>query len=59
MVTVTPAATENPIKLANRLMAMALLHRYSNLPWYLQRLPLPGAQRLEQLAAHWWNLNLD
>ena len=26
-----------------RLMAMALLHRYSNLPWYLQRLPLPGA----------------
>ena len=29
--------------LQNRLMAMALLHRYSNLPWYLQRLPLPGA----------------
>jgi len=51
------AALDNALQ--NRLMAMALLHRYSNLPWYLQRLPLPGAQRLEQLAAHWWNLNLD
>ena len=45
--------------LQNRLMAMALLHRYSKLPWYLQRLPLPGAQRLEQLAAHWWKLRPD
>jgi hygromycin-B 7''-O-kinase len=45
--------------LPNRLMAMALLHRYSNLPWYLQRLPLPGATRLEQLAAHWWKLDID
>jgi hygromycin-B 7''-O-kinase len=45
--------------LQNRLMAMALLHRYSKLPWYLQRLPLPGAQRLEQLAAHWWKLGSD
>lgn len=46
-------------ELSNRLMAMALLHRYSNLPWYLQRLPLPGATRLEQLAAHWWKLRID
>ncbi len=45
--------------LQNRLMAMALLHRYSKLPWYLQRLPLPGAQNLEQLAAHWWKLSTD
>ena len=45
--------------LQNRLMAMTLLHRYSNLPWYLQRLPLPGAMRLEQLAAHWWKLSID
>ena len=51
------AALDNALQ--NRLMAMALLHRYSNLPWYLQRLPLPGAQRLEQLAAHWWKLGLD
>jgi hygromycin-B 7''-O-kinase len=39
-----------------RLMAYALLHRYSNLRWYLERLPLPGATTLEQLAAHWWAL---
>jgi hygromycin-B 7''-O-kinase len=45
--------------LQNRLMAMALLHRYSKLPWYLQRLPLHGAQNLEQLAAHWWKLTPD
>jgi hygromycin-B 7''-O-kinase len=45
--------------LQNRVMAMALLHRYSNLPWYLRRLPLPGATRLEQLAAHWWKLGID
>ena len=45
--------------LQNRLLAQALLHRYSKLPWYLQRLPLPGAQRLEQLAAHWWKLGSD
>ncbi len=51
------AALDNALQ--NRLMAMALLHRYSKLPWYLQRLPLPGAQRLEQLAAHWWKLGSD
>lgn len=45
--------------LQNRLMAQALLHRYSNLPWYLQRLPLPSAMRLEQLAAHWWKLSIE
>ncbi len=45
--------------LQNRLLAQALLHRYSNLPWYLRRLPLPGATRLEQLAAHWWKLGPD
>ncbi len=40
-----------------RLMAQALLHRYSNLPWYLERLPLPGATTLEQLARHWWAID--
>jgi hygromycin-B 7''-O-kinase len=40
-----------------RLMAYALLHRYSNLAWYLRRLPLPGATRLEQLAAYWWGID--
>ncbi len=40
--------------LSCRLMAHALLHRYSNLPWYLQRLPPGGATSLEQLATRWW-----
>jgi hygromycin-B 7''-O-kinase len=53
------ADTDLDDALQNRLMAMALLHRYSNLPWYLRRLPLPGATRLEQLAAHWWKLVID
>ncbi len=39
-----------------RLMAHALLHRYSNLPWYLERLPAGDAATLEQLAARWWPL---
>jgi hygromycin-B 7''-O-kinase len=43
--------------LQNRLMAYAILHRYSNLPWYLERLPARGATTLEQLAARWWPLD--
>jgi hygromycin-B 7''-O-kinase len=39
-----------------RLMAYALLHRYSNLRWYLERLPANGATSFEQLAARWWPL---
>ena len=42
--------------LQQRLMAYALLHRYSNLRWYLERLPAPGAASLEALAAAWWAL---
>jgi hygromycin-B 7''-O-kinase len=42
--------------LSCRFMAWALLHRYSKLPWYLERLPAPGATRLEELAAQWWAL---
>jgi hygromycin-B 7''-O-kinase len=42
-------------ELARRLMAYALLHRYSNLPWWLERLPPGhGAKTLDQLAAFWW-----
>ena len=40
-----------------RLMAYALLHRYSNLRWYLERLPAQGATSLEQLASLWWPLS--
>ncbi len=37
-----------------RLLAMALLHRYGHLRWYLQRLPAPGATTLEALASQWF-----
>ena len=40
-----------------RLMAHALLHRYSNLRWYLERLPVPGATTLEALASTWWDVS--
>lgn len=41
--------------LAERCLAHALLHRYSNLPWYLDRLPPPkGIDTLPQLAMHWF-----
>jgi hygromycin-B 7''-O-kinase len=39
-----------------RFMANALLHRYSNLRWYLERLPAGDATTLEQLATRWWPL---
>lgn len=41
--------------LAFRLMAHALLHRYSHLRWYLERVPVPGATTLEDLARAWWS----
>jgi len=38
-----------------RTMAYALLHRYSNLRWYLERLPVPDeAGDLESLARRWF-----
>ena len=40
--------------LACRLMAHALLHRYSRLQWYLERVPVAGATTLEALARAWW-----
>ena len=42
-----------------RLMAYAMLHRYSNLRWYLERLPAQGATSFEELAARWWPLADD
>ena len=39
-----------------RLMAWCLLHRYSNLRWYLTRLPVPaGVETLEGLAEAWFS----
>jgi hygromycin-B 7''-O-kinase len=40
-----------------RFMAYALLHRYSNLRWYLERMPAGDATTLEQLASRWWPLH--
>jgi hygromycin-B 7''-O-kinase len=40
-----------------RLMAYTLLHRYSHIRWYLERLPVPGATALEELARRWWALD--
>ncbi|MGH3373121.1 MAG: phosphotransferase family protein [Actinoallomurus sp.] len=42
--------------LQRRLLAYTLLHRYSDLPWYLERLPAPGAASLGALARRWWPL---
>lgn len=48
------AAVDEEIPL--RIMAYALLHRYSNLCWYLERLGIPRAAReLEALARQWFS----
>jgi hygromycin-B 7''-O-kinase len=39
-----------------RFMAYALLHRYANLRWYLERIPAGDATSLEALARRWWAL---
>jgi hygromycin-B 7''-O-kinase len=44
--------------LQRRLLAYAILHRYSNLRWYLERLPAAGETSLEALAARWWSLEV-
>jgi hygromycin-B 7''-O-kinase len=42
-------------ELERRFFAYALLHRYSNLAWYLSRVPPPAAAtRLEHLASHFF-----
>lgn len=50
------ARSELNAELQCRFMAYALLHRYSNLRWYLQRLPAGDADSLERLAQRWWPL---
>lgn len=42
-------------ELARRFLAYALLHKYSDLGWYLRRLPDGhGVATLDQLADYWW-----
>jgi len=41
--------------LAERCLAYGLLHRYSNIPWFLRRVPPPaGTVTLSGLARTWW-----
>lgn len=50
-------AADLDAELQRRLLAYALLHRYSYLRWYMERVPPPaGTQTMEALAAHWWRL---
>ena len=45
--------------LQHRLLAYKLLHRYSNLRWYLNRMPPTAGERtLEALARKWWVLSV-
>lgn len=40
-----------------RFLTYTLLHRYSDLPWYLERLPpAPETRTLRELASHWWRM---
>jgi hygromycin-B 7''-O-kinase len=42
-------------ELARRMLAYALIHRYSKLPWYLERVPPPsGVVTLDALAEVWF-----
>jgi hygromycin-B 7''-O-kinase len=40
--------------LPRRLLAYTLLHRYSNLPWYLKEMPESSERRLPELAERWF-----
>lgn len=51
-----PSSARNPA-LQRRCLGWALVHEYSNLPWYLRRLPpTGGADTLDALARRWWPL---
>jgi hygromycin-B 7''-O-kinase len=40
--------------LRRRLLALGILHRYSNLSWWMERLPEPAALTLSALADRWF-----
>jgi hygromycin-B 7''-O-kinase len=43
------------LPLQRRFLTYTLLHRYSNLRWYLEMLPPPATMSsLDDLAARWW-----
>lgn len=41
---------------SRRCLAYTLLHKYSNLRWYLSRLPAPPEPTLDSLATTWWGV---
>jgi hygromycin-B 7''-O-kinase len=46
-------------ELSRRLLAFALLHRYSHLGWYLERLPPPPVPTLAALALTGWGVEVS
>jgi hygromycin-B 7''-O-kinase len=55
--TLTPGGHQPDDALSLRLCGYALLHRYSNLAWYLERQPPgPGTDTFESLALEWFAL---
>jgi hygromycin-B 7''-O-kinase len=51
------AEAELETDLPRRVMAYALLHRYSNLKWYLETVPPETATNLADLAAEWFGFD--
>ncbi|HET6762241.1 MAG TPA: aminoglycoside 3'-phosphotransferase/choline kinase family protein [Longimicrobiaceae bacterium] len=48
-----PRTARDPA-MPRRVMAYALLHRYSNMTWYLERVPPRAARTLDELAEEWF-----
>ena len=48
-----PRTARDPA-MPRRVMAYALLHRYSNMTWYLERVPPREARTLDELAEEWF-----
>ena len=46
-------------RFARRCLGFALLHRYSHLGWYLDRLPPPSTDTLESAAERWFSASPD
>jgi hypothetical protein len=42
------------LDLRRRLLAWGILHRYSNLRWWIRRLPAPARPTLDALADRWF-----
>ncbi|MFF4777936.1 phosphotransferase family protein [Microtetraspora fusca] len=47
---------ERRAALPRTVMAYALLHVYSHLPWYLREVPAPGAVTFDELADRWFGV---